>query len=107
MTLNEIAARWLGYRIVGYDGNKLIIAPNTESYSYFLPLTDRNDLVRVEEKLPKWYEILITKGEFYIRCTRVAGGVHSFGYVASGNYPTDYPTALLELVKTLYEGKER
>ena len=119
--LNEIAARWLGLK--WHDKPICFHCEKTEEEGYhahygndydagkhdfepvnnFDPLHDMNDLVRVEEKLPKWYEILITKGEFYIRCTRVAGGVHSFGYVASGNYPADYPTALLELVKTLYE----
>jgi hypothetical protein len=49
MTLNEIAARWLGlkYRKSSLGFPKSIWVDG----NIFSPLTDRNDLVRVEEKL--------------------------------------------------------
>jgi hypothetical protein len=61
--------------------------------------------VRVEERLPSWYEIRITDGVFNIMSWE--GRMFEGLVIKSGDYPADYPTALLELVKTLYEGKEK
>ena len=93
--LSEIAARWLGYEPSIIDDEVYI---EGECFANrFNPLEDRNDLVRVEEKLP--YEITIRGNRFWINSEETIYGTP----LKKGRYPADYPTALLELVKTLYE----
>ena len=84
--LSEIAARWLGMDLEWH------LAHNMK----WNPLEDRNDLVRVEEKLCRGgYRIL-----FYLRSFIVDT---EFNETMVEGERADYPTALLELVKTLYE----
>ena len=85
--LSEIAARWLGMDLEWH------LAHNMK----WNPLEDRNDLVRVEEKLH--CEIRIIEDSFTI--SRLSN--RGYRVWKSGFYPADYPTAILELVKTLYE----
>jgi hypothetical protein len=107
MTLNEIAARWLGEDVYIEDGEVYI----GRIIRWFRPLTDRNDLVRVEEKLLEMGFVIelskfISKHFFTVFDSEYVIRDGCFA-IKEGSYPADYPTALLELVKTLYEGKER
>jgi hypothetical protein len=98
MTLNEIAARWLGLEPTYFDR---YLDTKEKKAIKFDPLHDRNDLVRVEEKIP--YEITIRGNRFWINSEETIYGTP----LKKGRYPADYSKAILELVKTLYEGKEK
>jgi hypothetical protein len=105
--LNEIAARWLGYkyRIRKWMGSEIVLIEVGDSELRFDPEHNLNDLAKAQTKLPQKYITIIgseyqEKGHFTIR-------LWGRKAIKKGRYPADYSKAILELVKTLYErGKE-
>ena len=103
LELTEIAARWLGYEqgltLFTFVDNKLNnwvgIKDVNDEWVKFNPLHDRNDLDKVVVRLMGQKDIIfhIRAGAFVIY---TAG--HDEKLLAEGNYPADFPRAILELV---------
>jgi len=116
MMLNEIAAKWLGkkYEVLPHLGEPKnvyllegedINDPMKRHYVLFDPLHDWGQLMTlIVSKLLSLYDICLTENEIgkSFEIQDQIGAV-----VESGSYPADYPKAILELVRELYEAKSK